>query len=115
MSTLESVAQTNALPVITSEEAGNNTWQNITQVLLGAAFGQSPIQGYFGGSTLFSSSTKTLALSTLVDTPQNPIFTVTPSGNVVTGNIQYGTGIEAQIESYLNGALTLIVYDTRLG
>lgn len=46
--TLESAAQTNALPVITSEEASNNTWQNITQVLLGAAFGQSPIQGYFG-------------------------------------------------------------------
>ena len=46
--TLEHVSETNALPVITSEQASQNTWQNITQILLGAAFGQTPIQGYFG-------------------------------------------------------------------
>lgn len=45
---LENVSQTNALPVITSEEASQNSWQNLTQVLLGAAFGQTPVQGYFG-------------------------------------------------------------------
>lgn len=39
---------------------------------------------------------------------------VTPSGNIVTGSLKYGTGIEAQIESYINNVLTLIVYDTRL-
>lgn len=33
----------------------------------------------------------------------------------MTGNIQYGTGVEVQVESYNNGALSLIVYDTRLG
>jgi hypothetical protein len=41
---LENVSETNALPVITSEEAAQNTWQSITQILLGAAFGQSPVQ-----------------------------------------------------------------------
>lgn len=35
---LENVSQTNVLPVITSEEAGQNRWQNLTQVLLGAPF-----------------------------------------------------------------------------
>jgi hypothetical protein len=46
--TLENVSETNILPVITSEEASQNSWQNLTQVLLGAAFGQTPTQGYFG-------------------------------------------------------------------
>jgi len=114
LKTLENVAQTNALPVITSDEASQNSWQNITQVLLGAAFGQSPIQGYFAGATLFASPTKTLALTTLIDTPQNPIFTITPSGNIIPGTVKYGTGVEAQIESYTNNVLSLVVYDTRL-
>jgi len=35
---LENVSETNALPVITSEQASQNTWQNLTQVLLGAPF-----------------------------------------------------------------------------
>lgn len=35
---LENVSETNALPVITSEEASQNRWQNLTQVLLGAPF-----------------------------------------------------------------------------
>jgi hypothetical protein len=35
LSTLENVSETNALPVITSEEASQNQWQNITQILLG--------------------------------------------------------------------------------
>lgn len=47
IATLENVSMTNALPVITSEEAASNAWQNITQVLLGGAFGQTPVQGYF--------------------------------------------------------------------
>lgn len=41
---LENVSETNTLPVITSEDAAQNNWQNLTQVLLGAAFGQTPIQ-----------------------------------------------------------------------
>ena len=35
---LENVSETNALPVITSEEASQNRWQNLTQILLGAPF-----------------------------------------------------------------------------
>lgn len=64
---------------------------------------------------LFASTTKTLALSTLLDTPESPLFTVTPSGNILTGTAQYGTGIEVKIESYEDNILTLLVYDTRLG
>lgn len=115
IATLENVSQINALPVITSEEASSNSWKNLTQVLLGASFGQTPIQGYFAGSVLFAPSTKTLALSTLVDTPESPLLTITPSGNIITGTAQYGTGVEVKIESYENNILTLLVYDTRLG
>lgn len=64
---------------------------------------------------MFASATKTLALSTLIDTPESPILTLTSSGNVIVGSAQYGTGIEVQIESYLNNTLTLLAYDTRLG
>lgn len=38
-----------------------------------------------------------------------------PTGNIDTGAVQYGTGIEVQIESYLDNVLSLLVYDTRLG
>lgn len=41
---LENVSETNALPAITSEEASENRWQNLTQVLLGAPFGQTPVE-----------------------------------------------------------------------
>lgn len=45
--TLENVLQFSVLPVLTSEDASRNTWQTITQVLLGGIFGQTPVQGYF--------------------------------------------------------------------
>lgn len=113
--TLEHVSETNALPVITSEQAWQNQWQNITQVMLGAAFGQTPIQGYFGWSALFAPQTKTLALSTLLDTPVDSVITVMPSGKVIPGSIQYGTGVQVRMDSHRDGVLTLGISDTRLG
>lgn len=113
--TLEHVSETNVLPVITSEQAWQNQWQNITQIILGAAFGQTPIQGYFGWSALFAPQTKTLALTTLLDTPVKPIITVTPSWNIAAGSLQYGTWIQIDIDSYRDGILTLGVTDSRLG
>lgn len=113
--TIENVYSVQALPVITSTEAGENSWNNITQVLLGAAFGQTPMQDYFWGATLFSPDTKTLSLSTLVDSPEISIFTISPEGNIKTGTIQYGTGIEGKIEWYEDGRLIVQIYDTRLG
>lgn len=38
-----------------------------------------------------------------------------PTGNIDTGSVQYGTGVEVQIESYLDNILSLLIYDTRLG
>lgn len=115
LSTLENVSETNALPVITSEEAAQNRWQNLTQVLLGAPFWQTPIEWYFGWSTLFASETKTLALTTLLDNSVTPVVTVMPTGALTTGAVQYGTGIKVSIDSYLNNSLVLSVSDSRLG
>ena len=78
-------------------------------------FGQTTIQGYFAGSTLFAPETKTLAISTLLDNPETPVFTVHPSGNIVTGAIKYGTGMNVQIESFYNGILSFSVRDDRAG
>lgn len=38
-----------------------------------------------------------------------------PSGNIVPGSMQFGTGVKVKVESYADGVLTLLVYDTRLG
>ena len=48
VTTLENVLQFSVLPVLTSDDVGHNTWQTITQVLMGGVFGQTPVQGYFG-------------------------------------------------------------------
>jgi len=77
-------------------------------------FGQTPIQGYFAGATLFAPDTKTLAISTLVDQPQNSVFTLMPSGNISTGAIKYGTGMDARVESFNNKILSVVVQDNRL-
>lgn len=38
-----------------------------------------------------------------------------PTGNILLGSIQNGTGVKVQVESYLNNILSLSVSDTRLG
>lgn len=115
ISTLENVLQFSVLPVLTSDDAGRNTWQTITQVLLGGIFGQTPVQGYFAGSALFAPETKMLAVSTLIDNPKTPILTVIPSGNINLGSIKYGTGLDVRIENFRENVLSLIVQDNRLG
>lgn len=37
------------------------------------------------------------------------------SGNIVPGTIEYGGGVQVQMESYRDNVLTLNVSDTRLG
>ena len=56
-----------------------------------------------------------LAVSTLIDNPKTPIFTVIPSGNINLGSIKYGTGLDVRIENFRENILSLIVQDNRLG
>ncbi len=55
-----------------------------------------------------------LAVSTLIDNPKTPVITITPSGNINLGSVKYGTGLDARIESYNDGILSLVIQDSRL-
>lgn len=112
--TLENVSMTTFLPVIDSADAQKNSWQTLTQVLLGGPFGQTPTGDYLAGSLLFAPDTKTLSVTTLVDTVNAPIVALSPRGGLSLGSIEYGTGIRARVDSFQNGILNLLIADNRL-
>jgi len=68
---MENVWKVQILPVISSLDVAENSWDSLTHVLLGGPFGQFVTSGYFGGSLLFSPHTSALSISSLVDNPRS--------------------------------------------
>jgi len=114
-SALENVWEVQILPVITSEDVSQNTWNALTHVLLWGPFGQFVTSGYFAGSLLFSHQTQALSVSTLVDTPRPGLFSLTSTGAIeILGTPHLGTGLQTKWQPDSSWLFSLLISDKRL-